>query len=75
MKDYNFTLFHKSIDNVCIARSKVDKAKMELICSTYEADYTYKEDCVLHDVRYKMETVKSLLDEICKDLCDLERGS
>lgn len=75
MKDYNFTLFYKSIDNICIAQSKVDKAKMELIGSTYEADYTYEEDCALHDVKYKMEMVKSLLDEICKDLCNLEKGS
>ena len=74
MKDYNFILFNKAIDNLCEARSKVVKAKMELKGSVYEADYTYKEDCVLHDAGYKMETVKSLLDEVIKDLATLCSG-
>lgn len=74
MKDYNFILFNKAIDNLCEADRKVDKAKMELKGSLYEADYTYKEDYVLHDVGYKMETVKSLLDEVIKDLSMLTCG-
>ena len=73
MKDYNFTLFHKCIDNVDEAKSKVDKAKMELIGSTYEADYTFEEDKTLHDVMYDMETVKCILDGIHKNLCKLDK--
>ena len=73
MKDYNFLLFHKCIDNIIEAKSKVTKAKMELIGSTYEADYTFEEDKTLHDVRYKMEEVKSLLNEIYWDLCKLDK--
>lgn len=73
MKNHNFILFHKCIDNVDTAKAKVDKAKMELIGSTYEADYTYEEDVVIHDVRYKMEEVKRLLNEIHSDLSKLDR--
>lgn len=72
MKEYNFTLLHKCIDNVDEAKAKVAKAKMELIGSIYEADFTAAEDDVLHDVMYDMETVKCILDKIHKNLCKLE---
>lgn len=66
MKDYDFTLFHKCIDNVDEAKAKVAKAKMELI-------YTATEDDALHDIMYDMETVKCILDKIHKNLCKLDK--
>ena len=73
MKDYNFILFHKAIDNVGKAYTSVDKAKTELIGSVYEADYAYEEDVALHGIRYKMELAKCLLKEIEQELIRLDR--
>lgn len=72
MKNYNFILFHKAIDNVCKAYSSIDKAETELKGAVYEADYTYEnEDVDLCNLRCDIETVKCLLNHIEKELVRL----
>lgn len=73
MKNFNFILFHKAIDNVLKAHFSVDKASHEVYGSTYGADITYEEYRVLEDVKGKMETAKALLNEIAKDLANLDK--
>ena len=72
MKDYNFTLFHKSIDSISEAIAAIDKAEIRLRGAVYEADYDIKEDDVLHEVYFDLETMKCDLKEMKKKVLSLE---
>lgn len=73
MKDYNFVQFHKCIDNIIEAKTKLAKAEMELIGSTYEADYNADEDDLLQDIRTDIEIAHHILNKAHKNLIKLEK--
>ena len=72
MKNYDFVQFHKCIDNVIEAKRKIAKAEMELIGSTYKADYSDDDQALLHDIRIDIDVLHYILDKVHANLCKLE---
>jgi len=73
MKDYNFILFHKCIDNIIEAKSKLAKAEMELVGSTYKAEYNDDEMALRHDIKIDIDVARYALDKIHANLVKLEK--